>query len=255
LDSNNQNIDLKFLKKIIKKFKLLLIASIILSFIFSISYLNSRVLLYKSIATIELGSYVTSDYQVHELDSPGRLNKILNITFIGKLSTIQQISELNQFIEITSTSRSIDESEENIKKIYEFVTNLHLNKINNIKSNYQERLKRVEKNIQTIQDKQIELLVQNKENIDYNALLNSLQLITILNGELEKKNKLISLLKPGNFKNSILVGGIRHNKKPENLSFSMIITIFAFFGAVLSLIMAILIQITQTFLKKDKIAP
>jgi hypothetical protein len=182
---------------------------------------------------------------MHEVDSPRRLNKILNITFLGKLNSIQKISEINQFIEIISISESIDESEKNIQKIHKFVSDLHLGKINKIKNNYLERLNRIENNIRTIQDKQIELLTQHKESIDYNALLNSLQLITILNGELEKKNKLKSLLKPDNFKNSILVGDVHHNKKPENLDSSLIITMLTFFGIALSLLLAILIQIAQ----------
>jgi len=242
---DSQKIDFNFLLLIIKKFKTLLITSVILSFIFSILYVNNRTLTYKSMATIELGSYITSEYEMHEIDSPRRLNKILNITFLGKLNAIQKISEINQFIEIISISESIDESEKNIQKIHKFVSDLHLGKINKIKNNYLERLNRIENNIRTIQDKQIELLTQHKESIDYNALLNSLQLITILNGELEKKNKLKSLLKPDNFKNSILVGDVHHNKKPENLDSSLIITMLTFFGIALSLLLAILIQIAQ----------
>jgi hypothetical protein len=186
---------------------------------------------------------------MQEIDSPRRLNTILNITFIGKLNSIRKITEENQFIEIESISKSVEESEKNITEVYKFVSDLHLAKIDKIKGNYLERLKRIESNIQTIQDKQIELLTQHKENIDYNALLNSLQLITILNGELEKKNGLKSILKPNNFKNSKIVGSIQHNKNPENIRSSLIIPIFMFFGIVLSLILALIIDSTQQLFK------
>jgi hypothetical protein len=247
---DSQKIDFSSLLLTINKFKILLIISVILSFTFSILYLIDRTLTYKSKATIELGSYITSQYEMHEIDSPRRLNTILNITFIGKLNSIKKITEIDQFIEIESISKSVEESEKNITEVYKFVSDLHLAKIDKIKSNYLERLKRIEGNIQTIQDKQIELLTQHKENIDYNALLNSLQLITILNGELEKKNGLKSLLKPNNFKNSKIVGSIQHNKNPENMRSSLIISIFIFFGIVLSLALAILIELAQPLLKR-----
>ena len=249
---DSQKIDFSSLLLTINKFKILLIISVILSFIFSILYLIDRTLTYKSKATIELGSYITSQYEMREIDSPRRLNTILNITFIGKLNSIQNITEKNQFIEIESISKSVEESEKNITEVYKFVSDLHLAKIDKIKSNYLERLKRIESNIQTIQDKQIELLTQHKENIDYNALLNSLQLITILNGELEKKNGLKSLLKPNNFKNSKIVGSIQHNKNPENTRSSLIISIFMFFGISLSLILALIIESTQQLFKRKE---
>ena len=249
---DSQKIDFSFLLLTINKFKILLIISVILSFIFSILYLIDRTLTYKSKATIELGSYITSQYEMHEIDSPRRLNTILNITFIGKLNSIKKITEIDQFIEIESISKSVEESEKNITEVYKFVSDLHLAKIDKIKSNYLERLKRIESNIQTIQDKQIELLTQHKENIDYNALLNSLQLITILNGELEKKNGLKSLLKPNNFKNSKIVGSIQHNKNPENARSSIIISIFMFFGISLSLILALIIESAQQLFKRKE---
>jgi LPS O-antigen subunit length determinant protein (WzzB/FepE family) len=135
----------------------------------------------------------------------------------------------------------------------------HQAELENIIGNRKSKITSIDRQISTIKNKQLELLSSsNNKNLNGNeALLNSLQLITMINGKLgilsiseliKEKTELDLLLNKRNYKNSEIVGHIITNDYPIEPKKKLIVTVAFIAGFILSIF---LVFIMNAFRKED----
>jgi len=197
------------------------------------------------------------------------LVKKLNLLFIDLLknekdrkATITSISTVkgtSNFINIKSESTSNKLASNEINKIVTYMQSKHRAELENIIGNRKSKITSIDRQISTIKNKQLELLSSsNNKNLNGNeALLNSLQLITMINGKLgilsiseliKEKTELDLLLNKRNYKNSEIVGHIITNDYPIKPKKKLIVTVAFIAGFILSIF---LVFIMNAFRKED----
>ena len=196
------------------------------------------------------------------------LVKKLNLLFIDLLknekdrkATITSISTVkgtSNFINIKSESTSNKLASNEINKIVTYMQSKHQAELENIIGNRKSKITSIDRQISTIKNKQLELLSSNNSNLNGNeALLNSLQLISMINGELgiqsiseliKEKTELGLLLNKRNYKNSEVVGRIITNDYPIKPKKKLIVTVAFIAGFILSIL---LVFIMNAFRKED----
>jgi uncharacterized protein involved in exopolysaccharide biosynthesis len=227
---------------------------------------------YEATALVEIGNYKNNNNNNNNnnnvlVDSVPELVKKLNLLFIDLLknekdreATITSISTVkgtSSFINIKSESTSNKLASNEINKIITYIQNKHQTELENILNNRKSKITSIDRQINTIKNKQLELL-SNKNDLNGNeALLNSLQLISMINGELgvqsisgliKEKTELGLLLNKRNYKNSEVVGRIITNDYPIKPKKKLIVAIAFIAGFILSIF---LVFIMNAFRKEE----
>ncbi|MCH9646175.1 MAG: hypothetical protein K0U08_05995, partial [Proteobacteria bacterium] len=195
------------------------------------------------------------------------LVKKLNLLFIDLLknekdreATITSISTVkgtSSFINIKSESTSNKLAANEINKIIIYIQNKHQTELENILNNRKSKITSIDRQINIIKNKQLELLSNNNYLNGNEALLNSLQLISMINGELgvqsiseliEEKTSLSLLLNKRNYNNSEVVGRVLTNDYPIKPKKKLIVAVAFIAGFILSIF---LVFIMNAFRKED----
>jgi len=265
-------IDLKELFKILwlkKNFILGITATIT---ILAGIYAFNKTPIYQVNALVEIGNYKLHNNNNNNnnkalLDSANELVKKLNILYIDILkntkdrdaviTSISTLNKTNAFIEIKSEATSNKFASTEILKVFSYIEKNHKNKLDNILNDRRSRVKSIDRQINTIKNKQIELLSKDV-NLDADkALLNSLQLISMINGELgiqsvskliKEKTNLLLLLNSHNYNNSEIVGQVITNDYPTKPKKRLIVAVAFIAGFILSIF---LVFIMNAFRRED----
>ena len=259
-------IDLKELFGILWAKKILIISITLVFTLLAGIYAFNKTPIYEGTALVEIGNYKNNNNNVL-VDSVPELVKKLNLLFIDLLknekdreATITSISTVkgtSSFINIKSESTSNKLASNEINKIITYIQNKHQTELENILNNRKSKITSIDRQINTIKNKQLELL-SNKNDLNGNeALLNSLQLISMINGELgvqsisgliKEKTELGLLLNKRNYKNSEVVGRIITNDYPIKPKKKLIVAIAFIAGFILSIF---LVFIMNAFRKEE----
>jgi LPS O-antigen subunit length determinant protein (WzzB/FepE family) len=233
-------------------------------------YAFNKTPIYEAAALVEIGNYKNNNNNNNNVlvDSVPELVKKLNLLFIDLLknekdrkATITSISTVkgtSNFINIKSESTSNKLASNEINKIVTYMQSKHQAELENIIGNRKSKITSIDRQISTIKNRQLELLSSNNNNLNRNeALLNSLQLISMINGELaiqsmseliKEKTELGLLLNKRNYKNSEVVGRIITNDYPIKPKKKLIVTVAFIAGFILSIF---LVFIMNAFRKED----
>ncbi len=279
-------IDLKELFGVLWAKKTLIISITAAITIMAGIYAFNRTPIYEATVLVEIGSYKHSNRITNVLvDSVPKLVKRLNLLFIDLLknekdrkATITSISTVkgtSNFINIKSESTSNKLASNEINKIVTYMQSKHRAELENIIGNRKSKITSIDRQINTIKNKQRELLSSNNNNLKnkqrellssnnnnlmpngHEALVKSLQLISMINGELgihsiteliKEKTELGLLLNKQNYKNSEVVGHIITNDYPIKDRKKLIVTVAFIAGFILSIF---LVFIMNAFRKED----
>jgi hypothetical protein len=170
---------------------------------------------YESKALLKIGQYHkferNGDVSIKPLDSANELTKELSFLFLGKAKNKSLIVKvfsqkgIENYIEIVSEGITSKHSSGVIKNLVHYVQKEHLKILANNKKRHKVELRNIVDKVDAITNKQRKFL--SKEityaDKDYTSLLNTLQLMSIINSDigvgyigqmLEKKEKLVSSL-------------------------------------------------------------
>jgi uncharacterized protein involved in exopolysaccharide biosynthesis len=261
-------IDLKELFGILWAKKTLIIGITTLITVLAGIYAFNKTPIYEATALVEIGNYKLHNNNNNVLvDSVPELVKKLNLLFIDLLknekdreATITSISTVkgtSSFINIKSESTSNKLASNEINKIITYIQNKHQTELENILNNRKSKITSIDRQINVIKNKQLELLSNNNDLNGNEALLNSLQLISMINGELgvqsisgliEEKTSLSLLLNKRNYNNSEVVGRVLTNDYPIKPKKKLIVVVAFIAGFILSIF---LVFIMNAFRKEE----
>ncbi len=262
-------IDLKELFGILWAKKTLIIGITTLITVLAGIYAFNKTPIYEATALVEIGNYKNNNNNNNNVlvDSVPELVKKLNLLFIDLLknekdreATITSISTVkgtSSFINIKSESTSNKLASNEINKIITYIQNKHQTELENILNNRKSKITSIDRQINVIKNKQLELLSNNNDLNGNEALLNSLQLISMINGELgvqsisgliEEKTALSLLLNKRNYNNSEVVGRILTNDYPIKPKKKLIVVVAFIAGFILSIF---LVFIMNAFRKEE----
>ncbi|MCH9712084.1 MAG: hypothetical protein K0U20_05625 [Proteobacteria bacterium] len=260
-------IDLKELFKILWAKKILIISLTFAITLVAGIYAFNKTPIYEATALVEIGNYKNNNNNNVLVDSVPELVKKLNLLFIDLLknekdreATITSISTVkgtSSFINIKSESTSNKLAANEINKIIIYIQNKHQTELENILNNRKSKITSIDRQINIIKNKQLELLSNNNYLNGNEALLNSLQLISMINGELgvqsiseliEEKTSLSLLLNKRNYNNSEVVGRVLTNDYPIKPKKKLIVAVAFIAGFILSIF---LVFIMNAFRKED----
>ena len=164
-------------------------------------YAFNKTPIYEAHALVEIGNYKLHNNNNNNnnnnkaiLDSASDLSKKLNILFIdilknekdreGLITSISAAKKVNSFIEIKSEAISNEIASREILKVVNYIKIQHQTKLKNIQNDRKSRINSINRQINTIKNKQTELLSKDGNSNGNEALLKSLQLLSMINGEL-----------------------------------------------------------------------
>jgi LPS O-antigen subunit length determinant protein (WzzB/FepE family) len=230
-------------------------------------YAFNKTPIYEATALVEIGNYKLHNNSKASLDSANELVKKLNILFIDMLknekdrkfeiTSISTPKKVNNFVEIKAEAISNELAFQEILKVVTYIQNKHKNKLDDILNDRRSRVKSIDRQINTIKNKQLELPSKDGNLDGDKALLNILQLISMINGELgvqsistliKEKTNLLLLLNSYNYKNSEIVGQVITNDYPTKPKKKIIVTLAFITGFILSIF---LVFIMNAFRKED----
>ena len=263
-------IDLKELFGILWAKKILIISITTLITVLAGIYAFNKTPIYEATALVEIGNYKLHNNNNNNkaiLDSTADLSKKLNILFIdmfknekdreGLITSISAAKKVNSFIEIKAEAISNELVSKEILKVVSYIKTQHLTKLKNVLEDRKSRIDSINRQINTIKNKQLELLSKDKNLNGDEALLNSLQLISMINGELgiqsisgliKEKTELILLLNERNYKNSEIVGKVIVSDYPTKPKKKLIVAVAFIAGFILSIF---LVFIMNAFRKEE----
>jgi hypothetical protein len=254
--SEYKEINLGYLLKIILKSKWYILGVILSVTVLSMYIANTSVPIYESKALLKIGQYYkferNGDITEKPLDFANELAHELSFLFLkkevkgGHIVNIITQKNIKNHIEIISQGTSKVAASNIILDLLTYVKNKHSDILLENIERHKIELSNVIKKISAITNKQKSLLSKsNYKDKDYASLLNTLQLMAIINSDLgvgyigqmlERKEKLELILEEGYNKNSYLVGEISvsdHPIKPRK-------KIIVLFGLALGLLLSIL---------------
>ena len=259
-DYQEDEIDLRELFKVIwlrKKF--IIIITLIITLAAGV-YAFNKTPVYTAKALVEIGSYNNNNNKVI-LDSAANLSKKLNILFIDifknekdrefKITSISVPKKSTNFIEIKAEANSNDMASKEILKVVTYIKTQHQVKLQNILNDRATRVASINRQINTIKNKQLEVLSKENNLNGNEALLNSLQLISMINGELgirsisqliSEKTELSLLLNKQNYKNSAIIGKIIIDNNPAKPKKKLIITVAFIAGFIFSIFLVFIMN-------------
>lgn len=260
-NSKYKEINVNFLlKKIFEsKIQILIISSLVVLFSTYWAYsINEE---YESKALLKIGQYhvleKNGNTSIKYLDSAKELTKELSFLFIDKgneqASVVKIFTQKNieNYIEIVSRGVTPEHSSSVIDNLVKHVQHNHSKILNSNKKQHELELKSVVDKINIITNKQQKLLLKDNlyDNESYTSLLNTLQLMSIINSDLgmgyigqmlERKEK-IELLLGGEYEtNTQLVGKINTPTQPASPKKRVIIFFGFFIGIFLSVVIVFL---------------
>jgi len=235
---------------------------------FSIYVAYSLDPVYESKALLKIGQYHkferNGDVSIKPLDSANELTKELSFLFIGKGSKQASIVKITaqknveNYIEIVSEGITSKHSSGVIKNLVHYVQKEHLKILANNKKRHKVELRNIVDKVNAITNKQRKFL--SKEityaDKDYTSLLNTLQLMSIINSDigvgyigqmLEKKEKLESLVNGEYEENTALVGVIHTSDQPIKPKKEVII----FFGFFIGIFLSVAIVFFREYLSQS----
>jgi len=265
-------IDLKELFGILWAKKILIIGITTLITVLAGIYAFNKTPIYEATALVEIGNYKLHNNNNNNnnkaiLDSTADLSKKLNILFIDMfknekdreelITSISATKKVNSFIDIKAEATSNELASKEILKVVSYIKTQHQTKLKNVLEDRKSRIDSINRQINTIKNKQLELLSKDKNLNGDEALLNSLQLISMINGELgiqsisgliKEKTELILLLNERNYKNSEIVGKVIVSDYPTKPKKKLIVAVAFIAGFILSIF---LVFIMNAFRKEE----
>ena len=276
MDQNNPNpdymqndeIDLAELARVLWSSKKLIASITATVTLFAALYVFNKTPIYEASSLVEIGSYKlhnnnnnNNNNNKASLDSSEDLSRILNILFIDmamnekgrdfEITSISVPAKVNNFIEIKSEAHSNEIASRAILKVVSYIKKNHQNKLDNVLSDRRSRVKSIDQQISTIKNKQLELLSIDENLNGESALLNSIQLISMINGELgvesvsrliNERNELTLLLNDQNYKNSEIVGQVITSDYPTKPNKKLIVTVAFIAGFILSIFLVFIMN-------------
>ena len=255
-------IDLKELFKVLWAKKILIISITFIITLLAGIYAFNKTPIYEATALVEIGNYKlhnnnnnnNNNNNKASLDSTADLSKKLNILFIDMvknekdreklITSISAAKKVNSFIEIKAEATSNELASKEILKVVSYIKTQHQTKLKNVLEDRKSRIDSINRQINTIKNKQLELLSKDKNLNGDEALLNSLQLISMINGELgiqsisgliKEKTELTLLLNERNYKNSEIVGKVIVSDYPTKPKKKLIVAVAFIAGFILSI--------------------
>jgi len=255
-------IDLKELFKVLWAKKILIISLTFIITLLAGIYAFNKTPIYEATALVEIGNYKLHNNNNNNnnnnnkaiLDSTADLSKKLNTLFIDMLknekdrekliTSISAAKKVNSFIEIKAEATSNELASKEILKVVSYIKTQHQTKLKNVLEDRKSRIDSINRQINTIKNKQLELLSKDKNLNGDEALLNSLQLISMINGELgiqsisgliKEKTELTLLLNERNYKNSEIVGKVIVSDYPTKPKKKLIVAVAFIAGFILSI--------------------
>jgi LPS O-antigen subunit length determinant protein (WzzB/FepE family) len=254
-NSKYKEISIHHLLKVFFDYKLSIFAVVFLSTAISVYIAYSIKPIYQSEALIKIGKYYKlkrgGDIEPRPIDSSKELTQELSFNFIERgdknsfISKVEHKKGVDNYISVISVSNSIDGAENLIKDVEQYIVSIHELFVKQHTEQYKIELKNITNKISVITTKQKFFLTKNSyDNKDYSSLLNTLQLMSIINTDLgvgyigkiiERKEKLELLIKKPYMSKSKIVGSIKSNVTPISPKKRVIIFTGFFIGLLLSL--------------------
>jgi hypothetical protein len=252
----------------IAKSKIHIVILTLFTTLFSAYWAYSISPIYESKALLKIGQYHELERNgniiTKPLDSANELTQELSFLFIGngdkQASIIKVFTKKNieNYIEIVSEGASPEHSSDVIKNLVNYVQEKHFKVLLNNRKQQELMLKNIVDKVDTITNKQQKLLSKESsyENKDYKSLLNTLQLMSIINSDLgvsvigrmlERKEKLELLLSGEYEDNTTLVGEINTPNQPIRPRKKIII----FFGFFIGLFLSVAIVFSREYLSQS----
>ena len=246
--SEYREINVNYLLKIIVTSKILILVVTLFMTAFSAYWAYSIAPIYESKALLKIGQFSTlqRDGEITHrfIESTDALAKELSYLFIGRSDNDASIIKITpdrrvNYIEILSEGLSPENSASVITNLLIFVQNEHLKAISNNRKQLQVALRTIIDKVNAVTEKQQKFLSDDVvyDNKDYSSLVNTLQLMSIIETDLgvgyigqllERKEQIELMLGDGFEENSKLVGEILTSVQPIRPHKSIII-IFGFF--------------------------
>jgi len=266
--SEYKEINVNYFLKMIAKSKIHIVILTLFTTLFSAYWAYSISPIYESKALLKIGQYHELERNgniiTKPLDSANELTQELSFLFIGngdkQASIIKVFTKKNieNYIEIVSEGASPEHSSDVIKNLVNYVQEKHFKVLLNNRKQQELMLKNIVDKVDTITNKQQKLLSKESsyENKDYKSLLNTLQLMSIINSDLgvsvigrmlERKEKLELLLSGEYEDNTTLVGEINTPNQPIRPRKKIII----FFGFFIGLFLSVAIVFSREYLSQS----
>ena len=266
--SEYKEINVNYFLKMIAKSKINIVILTLFTTLFSAYWAYSSSPVYESNALLKIGQYHELERNgniiTKPLDSANELTQELSFLFIGngdkQASIIKVFTKKNieNYIEIVSEGASPEHSSDVIKNLVNYVQEKHFKVLLNNRKQQELMLKNIVDKVDTITNKQQKLLSKESsyENKDYKSLLNTLQLMSIINSDLgvsvigrmlERKEKLELLLSGEYEDNTTLVGEINTPNQPIRPRKKIII----FFGFFIGLFLSVAIVFSREYLSQS----
>jgi capsular polysaccharide biosynthesis protein len=266
--SEYKEINVNYFLKMIAKSKINIVILTLFTTLFSAYWAYSSSPVYESNALLKIGKYHKFERDgsttVKPLDFANELTKELSFLFIGKGSKQASIVKITaqknveNYIEIVSEGITSKHSSGVIKNLVHYVQKEHLKILANNKKRHKVELRNIVDKVNAITNKQRKFL--SKEityaDKDYTSLLNTLQLMSIINSDigvgyigqmLEKKEKLESLVNGEYEENTTLVGVIHTSDQPIKPKKEVII----FFGFFIGIFLSVAIVFFREYLSQS----
>ena len=253
--SEYKEINVNFLLKSLVESKILILIVTLFMTFSSAYWAYSIDPVYKSQALIKIGHYHVvarnGDVFRKSLDSANHLTKELSYLFVGQgdsqASIVRIISERNEpdYVEIVSEGSAPEHTANAIKNLVSYVQNEHSKILSTNREQITIALKNTDVSVSAITKKQERLLSKETpyKNEDYESLLNTIELMSIIDIELgfgyisqilERKEKLELLLGDDFEENTALVGEIQTPSQPFKPRKNVIVFSGFFLGIFLS---------------------
>lgn len=254
--SEYKEINVNYLLKNIVKSKILILIVILFTTLFSVFWAYSLEPVYESRALLKIGHYHVVDRHGgvtrKELGNAPELVVELEFLYYGKgdeqaeIVKVERAKNIQNYIEIVSEGITPEHSSNVIKNLVRYVQKEHAKMLLINREKHIVAFRNTDISVSGITKKQQELLSKEKsfQSEDYASLLNTMQLMSIIDIELgvgyigqilERKEKLELLLGDKFEQNTALVGEIHSPKAPTTIGKMVIIIIGFIVGIFLSI--------------------
>jgi len=253
--SKYKELNINYLIKVFFDYKLSIFSVVLLFTGASVYLANSIKPIYEAKALIKIGQYYelqrNGDVVGRAIDSSDELAREVSFNFIGKgkddASIYKVLHErgIDNYIELIARGSSIKTAKNEIKTVERYISDMHDSIVEKHTMQYKVELNNIVKKIGAITSKQKTFLAKDSYNSkDYASLINTLQLMSIINADLgigyigqiiERREKLELLINEPYKIKSQIVGDIQENNNPVSPNKKVIVFFGFFIGLFLSL--------------------
>ena len=253
--SDYRELNINHLLKIFFNYKLVIFISTFLSVAISAYVANTIKPTYEAKALLKIGQYYelqrNGDITGKAIDESNELSREVSFNFVSKeqdgafIYKVLHERGVDNYIELISRGDSVTAVKNEIKAVEKYIIDMHDSIVKKNIQQYKIEISNISKKISAITSKQKTFLTKDSYgNKDYSSLINTLQLMSVINADLgigyigqiiERKEKLELLIKEPYKVKSQIVGDIQANKSPISPNKKIIVFFGFFIGMFLSL--------------------